>query len=143
MTSGAAAKILKEAAQALRPRILAERDRIEAARRLPEDLTRDLARAGFFRMCLPSAYGGLDLDPMEAMAVYEELARADTSVAWCVWNGNTNWTTARLSKEAAEAIFADEHDPLKQHTPDGTRLWSSRRLPSDRALGVGKRLPAQ
>ena len=27
----------------------------------------------------------------EAMEVYEELARADASVAWCVWNGNTHW----------------------------------------------------
>jgi alkylation response protein AidB-like acyl-CoA dehydrogenase len=44
---------------------------------------------------------------MEAMEVYEELARADASVAWCVWNGNVNWTTAQLSKEVAQAVFAD------------------------------------
>jgi hypothetical protein len=36
-----------EVARTFRPRILAERDRIEAARRLPEDLTRELASAGF------------------------------------------------------------------------------------------------
>lgn len=107
MPTDAAGNALMEAAEALRPRILAERERFERDRRLPEHLTRDLARAGFFRMCLPSAYGGLDLDPMGAMTVYEELARVDASVAWCVWNGNVNWTTARLPKEAAEAIFAD------------------------------------
>jgi alkylation response protein AidB-like acyl-CoA dehydrogenase len=39
---------LQEAARAFRPRILAERDDIEASRRLPEDLARDLGRAGFF-----------------------------------------------------------------------------------------------
>jgi indole-3-acetate monooxygenase len=105
--SSSPARSMLEAAQMFRPRILAERERIEAGRRLPEDLTRDLARAGFFRMCLPSPYGGLDCDPMEAMVVYEELARADASVAWCIWNGNVNWTTARLAKEAAEEIFAD------------------------------------
>src|SRR2546421_11682685 len=77
---------LLEAARAFRPRIIADRDRIEAARRIPEDLAQELARAGFFRLLLPEAYGGLDLTPMVAMEVFEELAGADASVAWCVWN---------------------------------------------------------
>jgi len=53
------------------------------------------------------AYGGFDLTPMEAMEVFEELAQADASVAWCVWNGNTHWTAVQLSSEAARAIHAD------------------------------------
>src|SRR5689334_24991079 len=84
--SGAA---VLEVARSLRPRILAERDRIEASRRLPEDFTRELAHAGVFRIFLPAAYGGLDLTPMEGLEIFEELARADASVAWCVWNDNT------------------------------------------------------
>jgi alkylation response protein AidB-like acyl-CoA dehydrogenase len=111
---------LLEVARRFRPRILAERDHIEAGRRLPEDLTRALARAGFFRIFLPAAYGGLDLAPMEAMEVYEELARADASVAWCAWNGNTNWTTAQLSKDVAEAVFAEPDMILANSTrPSG------------------------
>jgi alkylation response protein AidB-like acyl-CoA dehydrogenase len=102
-TSGA----LLEVARSLRPRILAERDHIETSRRLPENLTRELAHAGFFRIFLPAAYGGLDLTPMAAMEVFEELARADASVAWCVWNGNTHWTAAQLSPEAAQTMHAD------------------------------------
>ena len=98
---------LLEVARAFRPRIIAERDDIEASRRLPEDVTRDLARVGFFRIYLPAAYGGLDLTPVEAIEVFEELARADASVAWCVWNGNTHWTIAQLAPEAARAIHAD------------------------------------
>jgi len=104
--TGAGTSLL-EVARTLRPRILAERDRIEASRRLPEDVTRELACAGFFRIFLPKVYGGLDLTPMEAMEVFEELARADASVAWCVWNGNTHWTAAQLSSEAARTIHAD------------------------------------
>jgi len=120
MANDGATSILLEVARTLRPRILAERDHIEADRRLPEDLTRELARAGFFRIFLPAAYGGLDLTPMEAMEVYEELARADASVAWCVWNGNANWTTAQLSKDVAQAIFADPDMILANSTrPSG------------------------
>ena len=116
MASGTAATTLLEAARELRPRILARREQIEADRRLPEELARELARGGFFRATLPAAYGGLDLSPLEAMEVYEELARADGSVAWCVWNGNVNWTTARLPTETARAVFADPEAILANST---------------------------
>jgi alkylation response protein AidB-like acyl-CoA dehydrogenase len=109
-----------EAAKALGPRILAERELIEAERRLPEELVRELAQAGFFRIFLPAAYGGLDLTPMAAAEVLEELARADASVAWCVWNGNTYWTTVRWAKEVGQAIFADPDTILANSTrPSG------------------------
>lgn len=108
---------LVAAAQQFDERIVAQRDAIEASRRLPEDLARDLARAGFFRIFLPAAYGGLDLPPMEGLAVFEELAKADASVAWCVWNGNTHWTAAQLSPEAAHAI----HDDPDVITANSTR----------------------
>jgi indole-3-acetate monooxygenase len=98
---------LLEAAKTLRPRIMAQRESIEASRRLPADLVRELVRAGFFRIFLPAAYGGLDLTPRAAMEVFEELARADASVAWCVWNGNVHWTTVHVSKGVAEEIFGD------------------------------------
>jgi indole-3-acetate monooxygenase len=100
-----------------RPRIIARREIIESSRRLPEDLAHDLAVAGFFRIFLPAAYGGLDLTPMDGIAVIEELAKADASVAWCVWNGNTHWTAAQLSAEAARAI----HDDPDVITANSTR----------------------
>ena len=96
-----------EIANTFRSRITEMRDRIESGRRVPEDIARELAQAGFFRLYRPEAYGGLDLSPMEAMEVFEELARADGSVAWCVWNGNTHWTAAQLSPEAARTIYGN------------------------------------
>jgi indole-3-acetate monooxygenase len=91
--TGAGTSLL-EVARTFRPRLLAERDRIEASRRLPEDVTRELACAGFFRIFLPRAYGGLDLTPIEAMEVFEELARADASVAWCMeWQHSSDCRT--------------------------------------------------
>src|SRR5712691_11254008 len=107
MSDTTSATAMLETARSFRPRILAQRDAIEADRRLPDDLARDLAHAGFFRIFLPAVYGGLDLNPMAGIAVFEELARADASVAWCVWNGNTHWIAAQLSPEAARTIHAD------------------------------------
>jgi indole-3-acetate monooxygenase len=104
-------------AREFQPRIMAQRDAIETSRRVPEDLARDLARAGFFRIFLPAAYGGLDLTPMDGAAVFEELAKADASVAWCVWNGNTHWTAAQLFAEAAHTI----HDDRDVITANSTR----------------------
>ena len=98
---------LLEVARLLGRRITTERERIETARRLPEDLARDLAGAGFFRMSVPADYGGLDLSPAVALEVLEELARTDASLAWCVWNGNSHWIIARLAETAARAIHAD------------------------------------
>lgn len=107
MARGIAATMLLETAREFRPRILALHEQIEAGRRLPEELAQELARAGFFRATLPAAYGGLDLGPLEALEVFEELARAEASVAWCVWNANVNWITAHLPLETAHVLFAD------------------------------------
>jgi alkylation response protein AidB-like acyl-CoA dehydrogenase len=98
---------LLEAVRGLHSRIIAQRDLIEASRRVPQGLARDLAQNGFFRIFLPAAYGGFDLTPIEGIAVFEELAKADASVAWCVWNGNTHWVAAQLPPETMRAIHAD------------------------------------
>src|SRR5262245_35481901 len=113
------------------PRIVAERDAIETSRRPPEELTRALARAGFFRIFLPAAYGGLDLTPMDGIAVFEELAKADASVAWCVWNGNTHWTAAQLlwSRARSPPTGAWRSSPLSR---SGLTSTISRRVPRGR-----------
>ena len=40
---------------------------------------------GAFRLAVPRAYGGLELDPMTQVRVVEELSRLDGSVGWCAW----------------------------------------------------------
>ena len=58
---------LRAAARALVPELRARADEAEAARRLPEDLSKQLAAEGFYRMYAPVAYGGLETPPAIAM----------------------------------------------------------------------------
>ena len=70
------------AVQALEPRIREAATEIEAERRLPQLIAQDLMRAGIFRMGVPQAYGGPELDPMSQVRIVEELARIEGSVGW-------------------------------------------------------------
>jgi alkylation response protein AidB-like acyl-CoA dehydrogenase len=94
------------AAEGFAPTLRERADEIERARRLPPDLSKDFARAGFYRMCVPEAYGGLELAPDVTMRTIETLARADGSSAWCVFIGATSGSVlALLPPDAARAIF--------------------------------------
>lgn len=80
---------------------------IERERRIPADLSRRFARAGFYRMCVPEAYGGLELPPAETMAAVETLARGDGSAAWVVFIGATSGSVlAYLPERSAREIFS-------------------------------------
>jgi indole-3-acetate monooxygenase len=78
----AAAREILENVRALEPRIRQSAETIEAERRLPADLARDLMEAQVFRMGTPHAYGGPELDPMSQVRVVEELARIEGSAGW-------------------------------------------------------------
>jgi alkylation response protein AidB-like acyl-CoA dehydrogenase len=94
-------------ARAMADEVRERADEIERARRLPADLSRRLAEAGFYRMCVPAVYGGLELPPAETMQSVEALARADGSCAWCVFIGATSGAVlAVLSPDAAREIFS-------------------------------------
>lgn len=81
---------------------------IEAARRIPEEWSRRFAEAGFYRQCVPAAYGGLEAPPRETMRVIETLARADGSAAWVVFIAATSGSVlAYLPEESSREIFSD------------------------------------
>lgn len=94
-------------AEALLPFLKDRADEIEALRRLPRDLSGCFAREGFYRMCAPAVYGGLELPPERTMSTIETLARADGSAAWCVFIGATSGSVlALLPPDSAREIFA-------------------------------------
>ena len=91
----------------LAPRIRARADEIEAARRLPADLSRELASAGFYRSWAPRECGGLELPVWPVAETFEALATADGSTAWCTFIAATSATAlASIPDETARAVFA-------------------------------------
>lgn len=94
-------------ARAMGPEIRERCDEIESARRLPPDLSERFARAGFFRMCVPEVYGGLEQPPATTMQTIEAIAESDASSAWCVMIGATSGTVlSMLPADSAREIFA-------------------------------------
>jgi len=81
-----AASILANA-RALAPWLRTQGDRIETARRLPDDVVDALRSAGMFRLCMPSIWGGPELTSMAQVEVIEAIATGDASAAWCVMIG--------------------------------------------------------
>ena len=95
------------AAHEISPTLRERAEEIEEARRLPSDLSDRFAAAGFYRMCVPETYGGLELPPLETMETIEILARADAAAAWCAFIGATSGTALAMLPEAtAREIFS-------------------------------------
>jgi len=95
-----------DAARRLAPEVRARADEIEQARRLPADLVAALARAGLFRMLVPRALGGGEVDPATMVHTIELIAAADGSAGWCVMIGaTTGVVSAYLPAEVAREVY--------------------------------------
>ncbi len=97
-----------DAVRELAPKIRAAADEIEQGRRLPLHLVREMQRAGVFRMAMPRAWGGPELDFISQMQVIEALSIADASVGWCVVIGaDGGYMTAYIDQTVAREMYAD------------------------------------
>ncbi len=95
-------------ARELVPAIAAAADQIERERRLPPPLVSALHDQGFFRLLLPRALGGVELDPATFVQITETIASADASAAWVVCQTTgCSMVSAYLAPEVARAIFGD------------------------------------
>jgi len=96
------------AAIALRGDIIAARAQTEANRRLPEPVVDALVESQLFRLSLASDLDAPELDPLVALDVYEELASAEPSVAWLVWNSSLPCLFSRfLAASVRKDIFGN------------------------------------
>jgi alkylation response protein AidB-like acyl-CoA dehydrogenase len=95
-----------KAAQRIAPLVRACRDEGERERRLPAQVLAAMHEARLFRMTIPKALDGLEIDPITSMIVVEEIARADAAAAWNLMLGATYglWA-AFLPEDAAREIY--------------------------------------
>src|SRR5271166_7194901 len=77
-----------QAAAALQPTLRRLHEEIEREQRLPSALVKELHAAGCYRMVLPRALGGLQVDPLTYLRVVELLAEGAGSVGWNVCNNS-------------------------------------------------------
>lgn len=104
---------LLERARAVAGGLAQRAEEIEACRRLPDDVLKDLASAGCLRMLVPSEHGGPGHSLPEALRLVELLSRADGATGWTVGQ----ITVAQLifgcfPKETRTLIYADGPDTL-------------------------------
>ncbi len=91
--------------QAVAPLIQESLGAIEAERRLPAKVVDALRTLGAFRLAVPQAYGGLELDPMTQVRVVEELSRMDGSVGWCAMISSAgSFASAFLAPAVAQRL---------------------------------------
>jgi len=99
---------LIDIAKSMVPLIQSSLDHIDSERQLPPELASAMAQKHLFGLYVPKELGGPETDPITAFRVVEEIAQADGSAGWCVFNGTAvSSAVARLSPQAAKEIFGD------------------------------------
>jgi alkylation response protein AidB-like acyl-CoA dehydrogenase len=73
---------------------------VEAARRLTPPVIAALRESGVFRMSMPRAWGGPEVDLLTQLRILEVLSRADASAGWCAMIGSDSGFYAALLDEA-------------------------------------------
>src|SRR5436190_17226152 len=97
-----------DAARALAPQVRAVADEIEQGRRLPLPLVQAMKDAGVFRMPMPRAWGGPEVDPLMQVRIVEALSAADPSAGWCAMIGSDGgFFTAFLEDAVGRALYPD------------------------------------
>ncbi|MGE3909531.1 MAG: acyl-CoA dehydrogenase family protein [Chloroflexota bacterium] len=96
------------AARALAPQIRAAAEEIETGRRLPIWLVDQMKAAGIFRMPMPRAWGGPEVDPLTQIRIVEELSAANASVGWCAMIGSDGGFFVPFFEESVgRALYPD------------------------------------
>ena len=123
----------------------------EAERRLSPDVYQALFDAGLFSMFALRKYGGLELPILEAMSVWEAVARIDSATAWNLFmNQVFTGLAAFLPDEGAAEVFANgpttlagAYFPQAAATKVESSPSSTTSSPSDRSPSGARTSPAR
>jgi indole-3-acetate monooxygenase len=102
-----------QAAAALEPELRRYHAEIERGQRLPKPLVDELRAAGLYRMVIPSALGGLGVDPLTYLRAVERLAEGAGSVGWNLANnGIGQLVTLGLPEAGVAEIYEKGADTI-------------------------------
>jgi alkylation response protein AidB-like acyl-CoA dehydrogenase len=102
-----------QAAVALQPMLRDYHEEIEREQRLPKAVVEQLHAAGFYRLVIPHALGGLQADPLTFLRVVERLSEGVGSVGWNVANNSIGQLiTLGLPDEGVHEIYAHGADTV-------------------------------
>lgn len=117
---------LVQAAKDMRGELVARAENVERDTFYDSEVHRRFQEIGFYRMLIPEAQGGLEVDLATFYRVVIELARADMSTAWCFCLSANhalmfgNWFPREIHDEVYDGgrlIAASMYAPTTRATP--------------------------
>ena len=100
----------------------------EAERRLPDPVVDAMRDAGLYQMWMPSSVGGMEVDPITACRVFEEVSRIDSAAGWNLQIAVlSSLFVALVHDEGVAQIFGNPdvivrgvaYPPFRAHPVDG------------------------
>ncbi|WP_280341779.1 acyl-CoA dehydrogenase family protein [Nocardia neocaledoniensis] len=113
---------LVERAAKLAPLLRSRARWIDENRRLPDDVIEAIEESGLLNMQVPAQYGGYESRTRDFVDVLAEVARGNTSVAFCLSiYASLTWMTALWPDAALDEVFATPNVRISGTTaPTGT-----------------------
>ena len=98
--------------------IAANTDRINEQRKIPTDVSDEIADAGFFRLLMPRNLGGAQLDHPDFLRIVHIIAEADGSVGWSFNQNNVFATNStRMNDKTREEIYSNPRAVITNGPP--------------------------
>ena len=98
--------------------IAANTDRINEQRKIPTDVSNEIADAGFFRLLMPRNLGGAQLDHPDFLRIVHIIAEADGSVGWSFNQNNVFATNStRMNDKTREEIYSNPRAVITNGPP--------------------------
>src|SRR4029453_10591731 len=99
---------LLDAVREIEPTLRAHAAEAESRRRLSDAAAGAMRDAGLYRIWIPAVFGGLEVDPVSALRVFEEVSRIDSAAVWNLQiSAAISLFAAFLDEQAGAEIFAD------------------------------------
>ena len=107
-----------DTARRLAELVAANADAVNEQRQIPTRVANAIADAGFFRLLMPRALGGAQLDHPDFLRIVRIFAEADGSVGWSINQNNVFATNStRMNDRARAEIYADPRAVITNGPP--------------------------